>query len=308
MSVATKPPTSEQQRPLRRLWKAPRSKVWWISLLVVACYYLGVLLLFAQSMKQRSATDGPGTGSLSKFGFLILGTVMLALTYTLRRRFLRFLPGKAQDWLWVHNWLGIVAVLIAFLHSDFSHVLNDYCFTYQCLRREYFGPFALYGLLILVIVGITGRLLDLRQTRIIAQEASSNGVGIAPAVEERVLELRYAVERLYAGESAAFKHACLQALSRQKDASFPFPTLLTDLQASLPSLPPAERADFQRAVETLSERARLLQSLRRQKRAQQLMRRWRTLHIILACLALAAIGLHLGFIAVPAVFSRLHIR
>jgi hypothetical protein len=307
MSVATKPPIPEQ-RPLRRLWKSPRSKVWWVSLLIVACYYLGVLFLFAQAMKQRSPGEVPGSGSLSKFGFLVLGTVTLALAYTLRRRFARFLPGKAQDWLWLHNWLGIAAVLIAFLHADFSHVLYDYCFSYQCLRSEYFGPFALYGLLLLVACGIAGRLLDLRQTRIIAQEASSNGAGIAQAVEERVLELRYAVERLYAGKSAAFKQSCIQALSRQKDASLLSPTMLAELQAMLPSLPPAEQADFQRAGAILSERARLLQSLWRQQRAQQLMRRWRTLHIVLACLALAAICLHLSFIAVPAVLTRLHIH
>jgi hypothetical protein len=307
MSVATKPPIAEQ-RPLRRLWKSPRSKIKWISLLVVAFYYLGVLLLYLQAMKQRSFSDLPGTGSLSKFGFLILGTVMFALTYTLRRRFMRFLPGKAQDWLWVHNWLGIAAVLIAFLHSNFSHVLHDYCFSYQCLHSEYFGPFALYGLLLLVSCGIAGRLIDLRQTRIIAQEASSNGVGIVQALEERVLELRYTVERLYAGKSAAFKQACIQALNRQKEATFDSAPLLADLQAVLPSLPPGEQLDFQRAGQILSERARLLQSMWRQQRAQQLMRRWRTLHIVLACLALAAIGLHLGFIAVPVLLTRLHIH
>ncbi len=303
MSVATKPPIPEQ-RPLRRLWKSPRSKVWWISLLIVACYYLGVLLLFAQAMKQRSPGELPGSGSLSKFGFLVLGTVTLALAYTLRRRFARFLPGKVQDWLWLHNWLGIAAVLIAFLHSDFSHVLHDYCFSYQCLRSEYFGPFALYGLLLLVVCGVAGRLLDLRQTRIIAQEASSNGVGIAQAVEERVRELRYAVERLYAGKSAAFKQCCIQALSDQQDITL----TVAGMQALLPSLPPGEQADFQRAGAVLSKRAHLLQSLRRQQRAQQLMRRWRTLHIILACLAIVCIGLHLGFIAVPAVFTRLHLH
>ncbi len=302
MSVATEPPVPEQ-RPLRRLWKSPRSKVWWVSLLIVGCYYLGVLFLFAQAIKQRSPGEVPGSGSLSKFGFLVLGTVTLALAYTLRRRFARFLPGKAQDWLWLHNWLGIAALLIAFLHADFSHVLHDFCFSYQCLRSEYFGPFALYGLLLLVVCGIAGRLLDLQQTRIIVQEANANGVGIAQAVEERVRELRYAVERLYAGKSAAFKQCCMQALSGQQDI-----TLIAGMQALLPSLPPGEQADFQRAEAVLSERARLLQSLRRQQRAQQLMRRWRTLHIILACLAVVCIGLHLGFIAVPAVFSRLHIH
>jgi hypothetical protein len=96
----------------------------------------------------------------------------------------------------------------------------------------------------------------------------------------------------------------MQALSGQQDITL----TIAGMQALLPSLPSGEQADFQRAGAVLSERARLLQSLRRQQRAQQLMRRWRTLHIILACLAVVCIGLHLGFIAVPAVFSRLHLH
>ena len=173
---------------MRRLWKAPRSKVWWLSLPITTLFYLGVLALYLQTVRRPGFNDAPGLGGLSRFGIIALGMVMLASTYTLRRRFLRFLPGKAQDWLWVHNWLGIAAVLIAMFHANFDHLLRDYCFSSQCLLNEHFGPFALYALIFLVGCGVFGRLFDQRLTRIIAQEASSNGVGIVQALEARVLE------------------------------------------------------------------------------------------------------------------------
>lgn len=309
MPVATKPTMSTvpEPRPLRRLWKAPRSKVWWLSLLGAALFYLGVLALYLQTVRHPGFHDAPGLGGLSRFGIIALGVVMLTSTYTLRRRFLRFLPGKAQDWLWVHNWLGVVAVLITLLHANFDHLLRDYCFTSKCLLDEHFGPFALYALILLVGCGISVRLFDYRQTRIIAQEASSNGVGIAQAVEERVLELRYAVERLYAGKSEPFKQHCLQALRQPASASTPA-LGNDDISRLLSLLPPGEQADFQRASVLLAERARLLQSMRRQERARLLMRRWRTIHIVLACIALVIICLHVGIAVFPGVLARLRLR
>ena len=212
-----------------------------MSLLITALFYLAVLALYLQTVRRPGFNDAPGLGGLSRFGIIALGLVMLASTYTLRRRFLRFLPGKAQDWLWVHNWLGVAAVLIAMFHANFDHLLRDYCFSSQCLLSEHFGPFALYALMLLVGCGISGRLFDQRLTRIIAQEASSNGVGIVQALEARVLELRYAVERLYAGKSEAFKQYCVQALGRQQGSSHVAPLIGgAEMNNLLSLLPPGE--------------------------------------------------------------------
>ena len=67
-------------------------------------------------------------------------------------------------------------------------------------------------------------------------------------------------------------------------------------------LPPGEHPDLQRASTILAERDRLLQSMRRQQRAQFLMRRWRTIHIVLACTALVIICLHIGIPSSPLCF------
>jgi hypothetical protein len=295
MSVSTKPSIqASQPRQMRRIWKTPRSKVWGIWLAVAIGLSTAIVYYW---IHERGFDYKPGLGPLPRFGILAFFLFMIPFTYTLRRRFMRFLPGKAQDWLWMHTWLGLVVLLTALLHSNFYYTLHDYCYSIPCLAPLYGGPIALYALILLVGAGLVGRLLDFWQTRVIAQDANSNGVGIVQALEERILELEYMVERLYAGKTEQFQQYCRHALAQNSAFSGAFPTLS-----------PVEQADFQRASETLATRSRLQQSLHRQNRARLILRRWRTVHIICACLAVAGIALHLGLLALKVLSTHFHMH
>lgn len=294
MSISTQSPkVSAPSSQPRRLWRVPRSRVWWLSLLAAMLLY-GLLLFYF--VKTGGFNDEPGTGTLSRFGIIAFFLLPVPLAYTLRRRFFRSLPGKAQDWLWVHNWTGIVILLTIMLHANFYYVLRGYCYSRACLSAYYGGPIALDGLFLLVISGIIGRLLDWRLARTIVQEASSNGVGIVEALQERLRMLEYTIEWLFAGKSGQFKQYCRAALTQDGSSILLYP-----------SLPPWEQADFQRAIEALAERSRLQQSLQRQQQARWLMRRWRAVHRTLACVALCAIGLHLGWLALHVLGMRFHL-
>ena len=299
MSISTQAPKTpapafaQPQRPFRRLWHAPRSNVWWLSLLATMLIYGAIVLYF---VKTRGFDYTPGTGPLPRFGLIALLLLPEPLAYTLRRRFYRALPGKAQDWLWVHIWAGITFLLTILLHANFYYVVRGYCYSPQCISSFYGGPIALDGLFLLVASGITGRLLDWKLARVIAQEAGSNGVGIVEALHERLHESELMVGRLYAGKSEPFKQYCRLALSQDAHIALSY----------LP-LPPQEQADFQRANIALAERTRLMHSLRRQQRARLLMQRWRVVHRILACVALSAIGLHLGWLALHVLSGRFHL-
>ncbi len=298
MSVTTEPtaPSSsmQQQQQPRRLWKVPTSKAWWLSLAASMLIYAMAFAWYWHTKGYLSKT--PGYGSLSILGILAFGIVALTASYTLRRRFVRILPGKVQNWLWMHNWLGMLAVLIAMLHSNFDHIRNDLRFTpHYFFFTNNGGAAALYALICLVASGILNRLLYFWQSRVIARDAGSNSVGIAQSLEERILELDYTIERLYAGKSNEFKHYCIEALRIARgNGTFPLPTL-----------PPQEQADFQRVQETLAIRARLLQSLQRQKRARLIINRWRIVHITIACLAVTVICLHVSVAIVGALLYRL---
>src|SRR5229473_8046104 len=100
---------------------------------------------------------------------------LLLCWYSLRRRFVRGLPGMARAWLWMHTWLGVTALLIALLHENYAHILHDYCQNASCFTKSYWGTSALFALIFLILSGIIGRLLDSWQARVIAGDASANG-------------------------------------------------------------------------------------------------------------------------------------
>lgn len=277
MAVASKPPVEPGSS--RRFWKTPGSIYNWIFL-VSALFLLGCIALIYRSAIATQQYPGPANDPLREFGIVAFVLVLLVAAYTLRRRFVRTLPGKVQNWLWLHIWFGAVCILIACLHENFQNITHDFSFLSERFTEAAFGTSALYALLLLVLSGVIGRLLDIWQARVIAHEADTNGAGIARAVEERLHELALAIERLSAGKSGPFKEYC--ALVLQNDAP-PRP---------LPGLQRSETGDFQRVGILLDERARLLHSLHRQRRAHLIIRAWRYIHILLACAALAIIAYH----------------
>lgn len=278
MAVASKPPS--EPKSARRIWKTPGSHFKWLFL-AGALALLGCIYLIAHF---ATAEADPNNDPFREFGIVAFALVLLVAAYTLRRRFVRRLPGKVQNWLWLHIWLGTVSVLIVGIHENWQSITYDFSFTIERFTEAAYGTTALYALILLVLTGIVGRLLDTWQARTIASEADTNGAGIARSVEERLLELSLTVERLSAGKSAPFKHYCAQALS----SSEPLP------QARL-ALPPNESDDFQRAYAVLSEHARLAHSLQRQQRARLIIRAWRYIHVPLACAALLVISYHAIF-------------
>jgi hypothetical protein len=287
MSIATQQSQTKQEarkpRSLRRVWKVPTSRARWFWLVACILLYGGIVGWYIYTI-QTQRFPGPFNDPLRLFGIIAFVLVLGTASYTLRRRFARGLPGKAQNWLWMHTWVGITAILIALLHENFALITHDFIQDLESLTGAYFGGAALIALIILVFSGIIGRLIDVQQTHLIAREASSNGVGIMRALEERILEMEYTVERLSAGKSEPFKLYCLQALGQAGKQG--------KAANALPALPAHEQADFQRAHETLTERTRLEQSLRRQQRARRTINSWRSLHIVLATLALLVILYH----------------
>ncbi len=279
MSAMTK-----QARGRRRIWKAPESKARWYWLLWSVLLY-AVIFIWYLYARRTQQYPGPFYDPLRLFGIVAYVLVLSTASYSLRRRFARNLPGKVQNWLWMHTWLGITTILIALLHENFARITHDYCQNLSCLTNAHWGASALFALIFLVVSGIVGRLLDMWQTRVIAREAATNGVGIVSALEERILEQEYTVERLSAGKSEAFKQFCLQALADKAHTRSAGPQ-------SLPAIALNEQIDFQRAHQALAIHARLVQSLQRQRFARFIMHTWRTLHITLACIALLVISYH----------------
>lgn len=278
MAIASKPPV--ESKGLRRIWKTPGSWLNWFFL-ASSLIVLGIILWLAHT---ASAAPDPNNDPFRAFGVVAFILVLLVAAYTLRRRFVRCLPGKVQNWLWLHIWFGIVSVIIVGVHENWQNISREFSFMSDRFTEAAFGTTALYALILLVLTGIIGRLLDLWQARIIAAEADSNGAGIARSVEEHLHELTLTIERLNAGKSLPFKQYCNLALSKGPSSLLP-----------TPNLPPHEAADFQRVRAAFAEHARLTVSLHRQQHARLIIRSWRYVHIPLASVALLIIGYHAIF-------------
>ncbi|HEX6477386.1 MAG TPA: ferric reductase-like transmembrane domain-containing protein [Ktedonobacteraceae bacterium] len=269
-----------QQRTIRRIWKTRGSVLKWL-LLLNALIICGWVYAFYRLAIATQAYPGAYNDPFREFGIVAYAMVLLVTAYTLRRRFIRNLPGRVQDWLWLHVWFGMGSVLIACMHENFQNITHDFSFLQSRFTEANFGTTALYALILLVLTGLVGRVLDIWQARVISREAASNGVGITRSIEEKLFELELAVERLSAGKSAVFKHYCEEALdSRGRPPSL------------VPALDAFEMGDFQRVYQILGKRWQLEHSLQRQKRAQLVIHTWRYVHIPLACAALAVISYH----------------
>lgn len=288
MAIASKPPLKPGKA--RRIWKTPASRFNWIFL-AASLGLLGCVYLIART---ASAQPDPNNDPFREFGILAFALILLVMAYTLRRRFVRRLPGKVQNWLWLHTWLGLASVVVVCIHENWQNVTQDFSFMLERFTEAAYGTTALYALILLVLSGIIGRLLDSWQARTIASEANTNGAGIARAVEERLLELSLTLERLSAGKSTPFKQYCAQALSSAGSRS-----------QILPMLPPNEAGDYQRARSVLAEHARLARSLQRQQRARLIIRAWRRyIHVPLACAALLVTSYHALFELWQMLFAR----
>ncbi len=278
MAVVNRSPL--QRKDVRRIWRTPGSKFNWLFL-AVSALILGVVALLYRWAIATQQYPGPDSDPLRDFGITAFVLVILVAAYTLRRRFVRSLPGKVHTWLWLHIWLGCISVIIAAMHDNFQNVTHDFSFMLDRFTEASYGTTALYALFVLVVTGIIGRLLDLWQARLIAREADTNGVGIMRSVEERLLELTLTAERLRAGKSAEFRASYEQVLQAGRQV-IEVGTMLS----------PRESDDFARLSTVLDEYDRLAHSLERQERARQIMRIWRSVHIPLAIAAFAVIAFH----------------
>jgi hypothetical protein len=277
MALAENAPRSQQQT--RRTWRKPKSRAIWLWLIFSVLLYGGVSYWNFIALKTQPYPY-PSTDPFRLFGIIAFALVVLVAAYSLRRRFVRTLPGRVEDWLWLHTWFGIISILIALQHEAYAELFGNLYLAPSTFTQSAFGVTALYGLMLLVTTGVVGRLLDVWQARVIAVEANRNGVGIVQSVEERLHELDLLIVRLSAGKSAVFKEICEQA---RRGGNVP------SVQSSLPL---QEQEDFKRVHDAFILRSQLVRSLRRQKRARFVIRGWRYVHITCACIGLFFIGVH----------------
>src|SRR5690242_4113102 len=123
MALANRPAT--QQRPVRRIWKTPGSKWNWIFL-ATSLVIVGSVYLVTRNAVAAHIDPDPNNTPFRQFGVVAFVLVLVVASYSLRRRFIRRLPGKVEGWLWLHVWVGVVSVLVAFIHENLLNITYDF--------------------------------------------------------------------------------------------------------------------------------------------------------------------------------------
>ena len=61
-------------------------------------------------------------GMVYSLGIIAVLILLFIMTYSLRKRVARGIPGRLDKWLWAHIYLGILALFIVALHAEFRFV------------------------------------------------------------------------------------------------------------------------------------------------------------------------------------------
>src|SRR5260221_14690596 len=79
----------------RRVWKAPLTKAWWAWLAATLLLYACIYAIYLIAVKTQPF-PGPFNDPFRSFGILAFVLVLATATYSLRRRFVRAIPGRPR--------------------------------------------------------------------------------------------------------------------------------------------------------------------------------------------------------------------
>ena len=77
-------------------------------------------------------------------GIVAVLLILFILTYSVRKRLARGMPGRLDNWLWAHIYLGILALFIIALHAEFRFGLD-------------YNTIAVIFLILVIVTGAVGR-------------------------------------------------------------------------------------------------------------------------------------------------------
>ncbi|MBI4228611.1 MAG: hypothetical protein HY693_02690, partial [Deltaproteobacteria bacterium] len=214
---------------------------------------------------------GVEDGIVYFLGILAVLLIIFVLTYSLRRRMARGMPGRLDNWLLAHIYLGILALFIISLHAEFRFGWN----------------YSTAGVIFLVLVIVTG---------IIGQYFYTNIPSSIAAEQEKVLsrvdKVTKSINELLAGKSRAFQKIIGAELNTPSPLSTQ-PNYLEDLLSKGAIVQEGERGDFKKAVLLLEEKAKLESQSVSQLKYRPLFRGWLTAHLIVTAGLIVMIPLHI---------------
>ena len=204
-------------------------------------------------------------------GILAVLLILFVITYSLRRRMARGMPGRLDNWLLAHIYLGLLALFIIALHAEFRFGWN-------------YSTAGMIFLVLVIVTGIIGRYFYANIPSSIAAEQEN--------VLSRVDKVTKSINELLAGKSRAFQ----KIIGTELNTPSPLSTQANyweELLSKGEIVQEEERGDFKKAVLLLEEKAKLESQSISQLKYRPLFRGWLTAHLIVTAGLIVMIPLHI---------------
>jgi len=203
-------------------------------------------------------------------GLLAVLIIILVMTYSLRKRLARGIPGRLDNWLWAHLYLGILVLFIIALHAEFRLGWN-------------YGTIASVLLVLVIVTGLMGRLFYTRLPSKIVSEQEKIFFEL-----ERV---KAALNGLLENKSKPFQKVIGSELNTPSPIS-PNPSYWTELRMKGEKVPEEEKESFEKALVFLKQKAELEASSVSQVKYRPVFRAWLSFHILVTAGLIVFIPIH----------------
>jgi hypothetical protein len=213
---------------------------------------------------------GVEIGTVYALGLLALLVIILVMTYSLRKRVARGMPGRLDSWLWAHLYLGVLTLFIIALHAEFRFGWN-------------YASLATVLLALVIITGVIGRFFYTRLPSKIVSEQEK--------VFSELDQVTKSLNVLLEGKSRPFQKIIGSELNTPSPLS-PAPGYWDEIRHRGESVSPEEAEDFENAVELLRQKAALEAKSVSQVSYRLLFKTWLSVHILVTLGLVVFIPVH----------------
>ncbi len=234
--------------------------------IAVAAFIFWAIYRFAPMLP----IPGIEIGIVYAMGIVAILLVLFVLTYSLRRRLAKGMPGRLDTWLWAHFYLGLLALFIIALHAEFRFGLN-------------YGTFAAIMLLLVIATGVVVRFYYVRAPSTIAFDQEK--------VLSQVDEVKKSISDLLVGKSKPFTKIIGSELNTPSPLSSS-KGYWQELLSKGEIISDEERNDFEKAVGLLEKKANLESLSISQLRYKPIFQSWLAVHLIVTAGLIAFIPFH----------------
>jgi hypothetical protein len=261
-------------KPARLKRPTTRFERTWLWLLFAALTAIGSIAGTLSAFRWISAlAQSRGGMFVLILGLGIITVLLIGITffYSLRKRVLQEqAPGSMMAWLHSHVYIGLVSLGLALLHVWIPSFSSSWST----------GKVTLIVLALLVISGVAWRIVYAMIPPRVANEVGNLSTA---DTQDKVQLVRIEVDKVLAGKSAEFRHS---AHSRMNGPSF------VDAESEK-TLRPEELADWKRFSRLADRLERYARRESRQNSYARFLQAWKQLHLPLAAILVALIGVHI---------------